>query len=105
MNVEINSKLLEDSAKIEIGINYLQNQISYVINRYTEKNVDQKDALKKYTDDLAKIKSELVEYLGQQRELDKMMKEAESEMNVMQDNLETIIIENNIQIDPSNNNK
>lgn len=103
MNVKIDPKLIEDSAKITMGIKYLQNRMMYVVNRHVDRNSDYKTIVEKHSDELATIKDALTEFLTQQRDMEAMIKEAEKEVGRVEKELEDILADNNIKIDDEQN--
>lgn len=103
MNVKIDPKLIEDSAKITMGIKYLQNRMMYVVNRHVDRNSGSQTIIEKHSEELATIKDALTEFLSQQRDMEAMIKEAEKEVVRMEKELQDIITENNIKIDDEPN--
>lgn len=99
MDININSKLIQDSKDIEIGIQYLQNQLNYVINRYTEKNPNEKETLNKISSNLKDIKIQLKSFISQQKDVEAIINAAEAEVNSVENEIDTLIQQNGIQID------
>lgn len=101
MNVEISEKLIEDSQRIDAGIRRLQNKLSDVIDRITDKNADPKQVIEKYKTQLSEIKTELTEFLNQQMEFDQVVEEAEKEVAMVNEEIKKILTQYNIKIDES----
>lgn len=92
----INEKLIEDSQKIEIGIRKLQSKLTDVIDRITDKNADPQVIVETYKTELAAIKTDLVEFLQQQKEFDETIQNAEKEMKMMDDEVREMMKKHNI---------
>lgn len=101
MNVVINEKLIEDSQRIDSGIRRLQNKLSDVIDGVTDNNADPVAILQKYKDELSAIKTDLVDFLQQQKEFDSMVQDAEKEISTMSEEVKEMLNKHNIHIDES----
>lgn len=100
MNVIIDDQLKRDALEMEKGIQYLKNQITYVINQYSKSSdVNQKEILKKYADDLKAIKEALVQAVIQQKEMEKLFKDAAKEIDEIENYNKKLISEHGL--DPS----
>lgn len=99
MNVEISDKLMEDSVKIDAGIRRLQGKLTDVIDRITEDNADPKAIIQKHKDKLLEITTDLVEFLREQKEFDKTVQNAESEIAMMDSEIKKIMAQYKINID------
>lgn len=102
MNVVISEKLIEDSQRIDSGIRRLQNKLSDVIDGITDNNADPVAILQKYKDELAAIKTDLVEFLEQQKEFDRTVQNAEKEISTMSEEVKKMLNQHNIHIDENN---
>ena len=99
MNVVISEKLIEDPQRIDSGIRRLQNKLSDVIDGITDNNADPVAILQKYKDELAAIKTDLVEFLDQQKEFDRTVENAEKEISTMSEEVKKMLNQHNIHID------
>lgn len=99
MNVVISEKLIEDSQRIDIGIRQLQSKLSNVIDGITDENADPVAILQKYKDELTAIKTDVVEFLEQQKEFDRMVQNAEKEISTMSEEVKKMLNQHNIHID------
>ena len=99
MNVVISEKLIEDPQRIDSGIRRLQNKLSDVIDGITDNNADPATILQKYKDELAAIKTDLVEFLDQQKEFDRTVENAEKEISTMSEEVKKMLNQHNIHID------
>lgn len=98
MNVEISEKVIENSQKLDVGIRKLQNRLTDVIDRCTEKNADPKDVIQKYKDELAAIKNDLRNILRKQKEFDRTVQNADKEIAVMTNHFQKLMRQNNINV-------
>lgn len=98
MNVVISEQLIEDSQRIDSGIRRLQNKLTDVIDGITDDNADPVAILQKYKDELAEIRTELMEFLEQQQEFDRTVKNAEKEISTMAEEVKKMLIQHNINI-------
>lgn len=96
MNVVINEQLINDSQRIDSGIRRLQNKLSDVIDGITDNNADPMVIIQKYKDELAEIKTDLKEFLHQQKEFDRTVQNAEKEILTMAEEVKKIMIQHNI---------
>lgn len=99
MNVEISEKLFEDSQKIDAGIRRLQGKLTDVIDRITDEKADPKVIIQKHKDSLLEITTDLVEFLREQKEFDKTVQNAESEIAMMDREIKKIMAQHKITID------
>lgn len=104
MNVVISEKLIEDSQRIDSGIRRLQNKLSDVIDRITDKNADPIEIIQKYKEELAEIKTDLKEFLIQQEEFDRSILDAEKEILMMAEEVKKMMTEHNITVETDENN-
>lgn len=91
MNVELNQKLIENSAKIDLGIRLLQGKIMNVIDRYTDKNIDHQGVLDKYMKELAEIRTSLKDFHRQQEEFNSLLATAEKDVSLIESDVEKLI--------------
>lgn len=99
MNVIIDPQLIKDAAEIEKGIEFIENQMHAVINKYGKTSEhNQKEILEKYMDFLKETKMGLVEFLVQQKEMEKLFSDAEKEINEIQDYNKELV--SKYQLDP-----
>lgn len=96
MNVVINEQLINDSQRIDSGIRRLQNKLSDVIDGITDNNADPMVIIQKYKDELAAIKTDLKEFLHQQKEFDRTVQNAEKEILTMAEEVKKMMIQHNI---------
>lgn len=102
MNVEISEKLIEDSQKIDAGIRRLQGKLTDVIDRITEDNADPQAIIQKHKDKLLEITTDLAEFLREQKEFDKTVQNAESEIAMMDSEIKKIMAQHKINIEDLN---
>lgn len=98
MNISLSSKLIEDAAKIQMGIQFLQNRMMYVVNRHVEKNSD-KTILPGHSEELEQLKEALIQFLKEQQEMNVIIDEAAEDLLKVENEMKEIIENNNLQID------
>lgn len=98
MNVEISEKVIENSQKIDIGIRKLQQRLTDVIDRYTEKNANPNDVIQMYKDELATLKNDLRNILRQQKDFHRTVQSADKEVTMITDDMEKMILKHNITV-------
>lgn len=91
MNVQINQKLIEDSAKIDVGVRSLQGKIVNVIDQYTDKNIDHQGVLDKYVNELAEIKISLKDLYRQQKDFNTLLSTAEKEVSTIETDVKSLM--------------
>lgn len=100
MNVVIDDQLKKDALEIEKSIQYLRSQITYVINQYSNSSdVNQKEILKKYADDLKTIRTTLVQAVIQQKEMEKLFNDAAKEIDEIENYNKKLVSEH--ELDPA----
>lgn len=96
--MEISEKLVRNSQKIDIGIRKLQNRLTDVIDRHTEKNANPKDLIQMYKDELAALKNDLRNILRQQQDFKRTVQGAEKEVNMITNDMGKMMLKHNINV-------
>lgn len=103
MNFTLKPELVEKSAKIDVGIRYLQGKMMYIINRIPDKNNDSQRVLQKYMDDIEKIGDALSKFIQQQEEFSKMLADNENEFQTINQEIEALLEKHNLKLESDEN--
>lgn len=87
MNVQINEKLLSDSAKIAIGTRQLQGKILSLIDQRIDTNIDHQSVLEKYLLEMTEIKNSLKSLYRQQKDFKSLLSTAEKHVATVETSL------------------
>lgn len=92
MNIQLNSNLIEDSAKIEMGIRNLQNKMMQLVSRISqEDDGNAKTILNAYAEQIEAMKHQLIAFRDEQKQFNQMTKDAEKEIDEVESELKTIL--------------
>lgn len=98
MKVTVDEKLLDNSRKIDSGINFLCNQVSNVINKHKDNKEigSMNNVMEKYKQNIAIIKDSMKCVIKEQKETEVLFQKFELQQKQTQTDLEEIVKRYNV---------